>query len=437
MWDYLNRIFLSKMALFLFNTAVYWAVVLAFGFGGTSARSLFWQYMIIYVVMNLSLYAFRNYDLGRFRSLNRMALSVIAGVVVGVMASIPFLLLFFFTRVPKMQMLFVSLALCVGFFLSHFLFSRLSMAAPRKSRRLVILGDKDRWEGFVDELTGVLGKGVESLSYVDPRQCPPLEPDGGPPSSLVITDHSMFETRKLREWLEETAAKGFAVEFAPQLAEEYLDRIPLEVAQAYRHYYEMAFRMARPAPSQRVFDLVVSTLGLLAAAVLSVVIVPAIIIDSGLPVFFTQKRVGMDGEPFWIHKFRTMKKQAANEPSFAGDNAYRITKVGAVLRKFRLDELPQLWDVLRGKMSIVGPRPEQPEFVREYEDRIPFYNYRHNLRPGITGWAQINFRYAGNLEEARRKLEYDLYYVKNRNTLLDIQVILKTAETMLGMRGAR
>jgi len=168
MWDYLNRIFLSKMALFLLNTVVYWAVVLTFGFGGTSARSLFWQYMIIYVVMNLSLYAFRNYDLERFRSLNRMALSVIAGVVVGVMASIPFLLLFFFTRVPKMQMLFVSLALCVGFFFSHFLFSKLSMAAPRKSRRLIILEGKSQWEGFLDELTGVLGKGVESVSYVDP-----------------------------------------------------------------------------------------------------------------------------------------------------------------------------------------------------------------------------------------------------------------------------
>jgi lipopolysaccharide/colanic/teichoic acid biosynthesis glycosyltransferase len=199
----------------------------------------------------------------------------------------------------------------------------------------------------------------------------------------------------------------------------------------------MAFRMARPAPPQRVFDLVVSTLGLLAAAVLSVVIVPAIIIDSGLPVFFSQKRVGMDGGHFWIHKFRTMKKEPSDEPSFAVDNACRITRVGAVLRKFRLDELPQLWDVLRGKMSIVGPRPEQPAFVEEYEKKIPFYSYRHNLRPGITGWAQINFRYAGNLEEARRKLEYDLYYIKNRNTLLDIQVILKTAETMLGMRGAR
>jgi len=223
------------------------------------------------------------------------------------------------------------------------------------------------------------------VSYVDPLQCPPLEPDGGLPSSLVITDHSMFEKRKLREWLEETAAKGFAVEFAPQLAEEYLDRIPLEVAQAYRHYYEMAFRMARPAPSQRVFDLVVSSLGILVAAVLSVVIVPAIIIDSGLPVFFIQKRIGMDGKVFRIHKFRTMKKQASDEPSFAGDNAFRITKFGAVLRKFRLDELPQLWDVLRGKMSIVGPRPEQPGFVEEYEGTDPLLQLPSQPEAGYHG----------------------------------------------------
>jgi exopolysaccharide biosynthesis polyprenyl glycosylphosphotransferase len=437
MGDYLNRIFLSKMALFFFNTAVYWAVVLTFGFGGAGTRSLFRQYTIIYIVMNLSLYSFRNYDLDRFRSLNRMALSVFAGVIVGVMASIPFLLLFFHIRIPKMQMLFVSLVLCAGFFLSHFLFYRFSRFGPQKSRRLVILGDKGRWEDFVGELTEALGKGVEFVSYVDPLQLPRLEPGGGAPPSLVITDYSLFEDDKMRDWLEGKAARGFTVEFAPQLAEDHLDRIPLEVAQAYRHYYEMAFMMAHPAPPQRVFDLVVSTLGLLAAAVISVVIVPAIMIDSGRPIFFTQERVGRDGKPFRIHKFRTMKDRGKAGAAFADDDAKLITSVGAVLRKFRLDELPQLWDVLRGKMSIVGPRPEQPEFVKEYEEKIPFYAYRHRLRPGITGWAQINFGYAGNLEEASRKLEYDLYYVKNRNTLLDIQVLLKTAETILGMRGAK
>ena len=437
MRDYLNRIFLSKLALFGLNTVVYWVVVLNLGFGGASPKALYGQYAIIYVVLNLSLYSFRDYDLGKPRGFHRIALSVFSGVIVGVIASIPFLLLFFYIRVPKMQMLLVSFVLCVGFLATHLAFFRLLALSPGKERRLVIVGERNKWANLVSELSEVFGKTIDSVSYVTTPALPELEETGSVLSSLVITDDTLFEDRQFRDWLKKTTAKGFAVEFAPQLAEEHLDRIPLEIAEAYRHYYEMVFMMARPAPPQRVFDLVVSSFGLLVAAVLSVVIVPAIIIDSGLPVFFTQKRIGLEGEPFSMHKFRTMRKRAGTEASFADDDADLITPLGAILRKFRLDEIPQLWDVLRGEMSVVGPRPEQPEFVAEYEDKIPFYRYRHNLRPGITGWAQINFSYAGNLEEASRKLEYDLYYIKNRNTLLDIQVILKTVETMLGMRGAK
>ena len=132
-----------------------------------------------------------------------------------------------------------------------------------------------------------------------------------------------------------------------------------------------------------------------------------------------------------------MSTRKKKEAAFADEDEERITRTGNFLRKFRLDEIPQLWDVLRGVMSIVGPRPEQPEFVDQFNKEIPFYTYRHKLRPGITGWAQINFKYTSNTDDTRQKLEYDLFYIKNRTTLLDLQIILKTAETMLGMRGAK
>lgn len=437
MRNYLDKVYLSKLGLFLFNTVLFWAVVLAFGFGGTSARILFWQYMIIYIVLNLSLYAFRNYDLQKFRTFHQAALSVFSGTFVGIIASLPFLLLFFYARVPKEQMILISSILFVGFLFSQYLFSRIFMKVRRGPGRMLVVGDRARWDGFVRELTGMLGRSMENVSFVDPSEIGPESRFEGAPCAIVIADHVTPDDPLLNGWSEDASAAGCTVEFAPQLAEEYLGRIPMDVAKSYKNYYELVFRMIHPDPSQRVFDLVVSTFGLAATAVLSLFIIPAIIIDSGLPVFFRQKRIGLNGEPFTIHKFRTMKNHGSHEASFVDSDAGKITRVGNILRRFRLDELPQFYDVLRGEMSIAGPRPEQPHFAAEFNRQIPFYTYRHNLRPGITGWAQINFRYASNLEETARKLEFDLFYIKNRTILLDIQVILKTIETMMGMRGAK
>jgi len=163
-----------------------------------------------------------------------------------------------------------------------------------------------------------------------------------------------------------------------------------------------------------------------------------VMLSSGRPVLFTQKRIGKNGSDYTLHKFRSMKKKAKGAvAAFADQDQDRITKFGHFIRKTRLDELPQFWDVLTGNMSLIGPRPEQPEFVKEFRKEIPFYEYRHKVRPGITGWAQINFSYAADVTETRKKLEYDLYYVKNRSFLLNMQIGLKTIETMLGMRGAK
>ena len=183
---------------------------------------------------------------------------------------------------------------------------------------------------------------------------------------------------------------------------------------------------------KRAFDIVVALVVGVIALVLSPFIALAVFIDSGSPVLLRQVRVGLRGEPFVVHKFRTMRIDAeANGPQWSTPGDVRITRVGRFLRRTRLDELPQLWDVLRGKMSIVGPRPERPEFVEQLARELPLYRARSLVRPGITGWAQVQFPYAESLEKNLAKLEYDLYYIRHLGVLLDIAVVLRTVPVML------
>jgi len=178
---------------------------------------------------------------------------------------------------------------------------------------------------------------------------------------------------------------------------------------------------------KRVFDVSFSFIGLLITAILFPLVALAIKIDSPGPVFYTQKRVGKDGKVFALYKFRTMKVDAErNGPQWALPNDPRITEIGRILRATYLDEFPQFYNILKGNISFVGPRPERPEFVEELKKEIPFYDIRHLVRPGFTGWAQINYHYGASVEEAKEKLQYDLYYIKNRNFFLDFGIILKT-----------
>ncbi len=178
----------------------------------------------------------------------------------------------------------------------------------------------------------------------------------------------------------------------------------------------------------------------LISLILLLVAIPLLILvhiftDRGA-LIYKQRRIGKDGKEFWIYKFRTMVTDAEkNGAVFAQQKDPRITKLGKFMRKTRIDELPQVWNILRGEMSFIGPRPERPEFVQELEKAMPFYNLRHLVKPGLTGWAQINFPYAGTIEENLKKLQYDLYYVKNRSFLLDLSILLKTINIVLRWMG--
>jgi sugar transferase (PEP-CTERM system associated) len=190
---------------------------------------------------------------------------------------------------------------------------------------------------------------------------------------------------------------------------------------------------------RRVLSVVISLVGLILALPLIPFIMLAIHFDSKGPIFYTQTRVGKGGHNFKVVKFRTMREdaEAATGPKWAGNHDPRITRIGKFLRSSRLDEIPQLWCVLKGDMAFVGPRPERPEFIEMLSKEIPYYGVRHMVRPGLTGWAQVRYKYGSTVADAREKLQYDLFYIKNASIGLDLLIMFQTVKTVLLRRGAQ
>lgn len=227
---------------------------------------------------------------------------------------------------------------------------------------------------------------------------------------------------------------------------EFLERetgkIPVDLVTPGWLIFSEGFRQSTVRQlTKRLRDIVISGVALILTWPLLIATAIAIKLEDGLrsPVLYRQRRVGYLGEPFDLLKFRSMivDAEADGKAVWASENDDRITRVGRLIRKFRLDELPQILNVLSGHMSIVGPRPERPEFVEELSSVIPYYVERHTVKPGITGWAQLRYVYGASEEAAREKLKYDLYYVKNHSLFLDLVIILQTAEVILWNKGAR
>ena len=190
---------------------------------------------------------------------------------------------------------------------------------------------------------------------------------------------------------------------------------------------------------KRIEDIIMSSVMLLLLSPLLLIVSILIKLTSKGPVLFSQDRVGKDKQEYMMHKFRSMVADAEKltGPVWAKDNDDRITRVGRVIRKYRIDELPQLWEVLIGKMSLVGPRPERRHFTEKLEAEIPFYGQRFHVKPGLTGWAQVCYDYGATLEDAVEKLNYELFYIKNMSLIMDIIIIVKTIKTVLFGRGSR
>lgn len=253
---------------------------------------------------------------------------------------------------------------------------------------------------------------------------------------IVVDMHDGLSDEWVR-FLAESTANGIPVYHAASVYEAATARVSLEYAHA-EWLRELFLGSQSYLPVKRALDVAFVLASLPLVIPLCVIIAFAIKLTSPGPVLFWQERVGERGRVFKLVKFRSMRVDAERDGAkFASRDDDRVTPVGRILRRYRLDELPQLWNVLKGDMSIVGPRPEQVAFAQQFEKQIPFYQWRHRVKPGITGWAQVQQGYAAGVEDTIQKLEYDLYYVKHLSFWLDVSIMLRTVRIILTGFGAR
>jgi sugar transferase (PEP-CTERM system associated) len=230
-----------------------------------------------------------------------------------------------------------------------------------------------------------------------------------------------------------------SIEEGASFYERLTGRVHLDMLRPSWLIFSSRGRQARMnAFARSVFHRAVALLGATLSLPIAIITAVLIKLDSRGPILYRQERVGRNGRPFTLMKFRSMRTDAEKDgPVWARSADDRVTRVGRVIRKIRVDEIPQFWNILKGEMSFVGPRPERPHFVAQLAEEIPYYEQRHLIAPGLTGWAQIKYPYGSSIEDARQKLQYDLYYIKNQSLVLDAIILFETVKTILFGRGAR
>ncbi len=323
-------------------------------------------------------------------------------------------------------------------------------------RRVLILGAGKRAMGLMEDLSDPQSRrGFELVGFVPV----PGEPVMAPADKLVephqslnhfLVDHDdideiviALDDRRNKlpvEELLECKMLGVSIVDGATFCEREGRKIPLELLQPSWMIFSDGFGgVSARNLGKRLFDIFASLTLLAVTWPFMVLTALAIKLEDGwrAPVFYRQVRVGQGGKPFEIIKFRSMRVDAEKSGAqWASKNDSRVTRVGAFIRKVRIDELPQIFNVLKGDMAFVGPRPERPVFVEQLAKKIPYYNERHRVKPGITGWAQLCFAYADDEEDTREKLRYDLYYIKNQSLLLDLVILIQTVEVVLFKKGA-
>lgn len=315
--------------------------------------------------------------------------------------------------------------------------------------RVYVLGNGERAESVIETLHSRIDAGMEVVPGIghgefssdyerfeaDLRAFCTREPRV---DRVIVAMENRRGSMPVRELLD-LKLRGVIIEDASFLLERLLGKLPLEGLNPSALIFTHGFNVKA---SQQIIRRLVSISVSLVLLILCLPVIPIVILAVRLsspgPIFFRQVRVGLRGRLFNVIKFRTMRQDAeAGGAVWATKNDPRVTPLGRFMRKTRLDEIPQLWNVLRGDMGFVGPRPERPEFVQWLSSEIPYYELRHIIRPGITGWAQVRYQYGASLEETKQKLEYDLYYVKHLSISLDLLIMFETIKTIILRRGAQ
>jgi len=413
----------------------------------------YWYYLLPVAWMILLIDV---YDLHRAANWNRTLRAV---MVAGLVGGIAYLLIYFTADEPgrinrRAIAVFIVLAMLLTI-LWRWIYIRL-ITSQGIQRRVLVVGAGGNGRTLAEIYKTIIPAPFNLVAYIDDdpeKQGKEMEGFrilGGSDKLLrfveemnindlvvSITGEMMGETFQT---LLDVQERGVEITRMATLYEELLGRVPihhLESDWIIRSFVDEVRSGSFFEIGKRLLDIVGSIIGLLILLILLPFLTIAILVDSGWPIFYWQERLGRGGRSFNIVKFRTMRQDAEKEgkPQMAGENDPRVTRVGNFMRATRLDEIPQFWNVLRGEMSIVGPRAERAQWVATFQQEIPFYRARLLVKPGITGWAQINYGYAATVEDTAVKLEYDLYYIKHRSVIMDLVIILRTVGTVLGRKG--
>ncbi len=318
----------------------------------------------------------------------------------------------------------------------------LIVGAGRSGRAiLAVVGNNPAFNvvGFIDDDPGKLGASDSPVVLGDNSVLNEMIRSHGVDAVVIAITH--LKSPKLLKSIMACKMEGVDVYDMPSFYEELTGRVPIEHVDDLWFINTPVLGVRRTLYNQkgkRALDLICSAFGLIASIPIILITAIAIKFESSGPVLYRQLRVGRNGENFELIKFRSMNLNAEKDGAvWADKDDPRVTRVGNIIRKLRIDEIPQMWNVLKGEMSFIGPRPERTEFVEDLKEKISYYTLRHSVKPGITGWAQVVYPYGASEKDALEKLKYDFFYIKNLSPLLDFHILLRTVRVVLFGKGAR
>ena len=398
---------------------------------------------------------FELYDLQKSSRIEKIATSIVFTASV---TGLFYLLTPFFTPLlpeNRLQILFFYLGILVALFSWRLVYSNF-IVSPRFYKNVLILGEPSNLESIIDALAdadpnykivGFVNCENSKVGSIKFNAIPEYNPKRIEEvivkekiSEIVVASFNLDSiTSEIYYKLLKLLEKGFAINEYTQVYEDMTQRVPVQfIGKDFYRYFPFSRNNQNKFYRffHRLFDILISIIGLL----VGIVFLPLIMLGNAIgnrgPLLYTQERVGKNGNLFKIIKYRTMIKNAEKNGAVwaqKGDN--RITAFGKFMRNTRLDEIPQFINILKGEMSLIGPRPERAVFVKELSQMLPFYETRHMVKPGLTGWAQVKTKYAASIDDSLTKLQYDLYYIKHRGFLLDINILIKTLSTVMFFRG--
>ena len=415
-----------------------------------------WQWLIVLAIYIMGFGTiFELYDLQKSSKME----TVTGTVIVTTSVTVLFYLLtpWFTPSLPenRLQIVYFFLAIVLALLLWRLAYINF-ISSARFYKKVLLVGETSNIETIVEafknadpnyKIIGFINCETEKRDAVKFKGIPEYMPED---IHKIIADESISEvviatynsetiTSNIYTDLIHLLEKGFPIREYTQVYEDMTYRVPVQfVGKDFYKYFPFSRNNKNKLylAYRRFFDILISILGLLFGIVFLPLVLIGNLIGNRGPLFYTQERVGENGELFGIYKFRTMVTDAeANGAVWAKKNDSRITSFGKFLRTSRLDEIPQFINILKGEMSTIGPRPERPMFVHELSQVIPFYETRHIVKPGLTGWAQVKARYGASIDDSLVKLQYDLYYIKHRSFLLDFNIIIKTLSTVIFFRG--